>query len=184
MKTTWTDQRLRRLLGKYNRFYWNSALPDYSVSLSKEFKGARCEKAQRTILINADIYESDSELTADLLHEMAHAATNIGHGKLWKGEMDRIKNLGAPVSELDFQPGIGRKGILANFSDAAEQGLTWPQARSRIGWEYGLIKSNGQAVDKTVAATFELQGDFSATARITTFPGPKVLLPRVRSPDP
>ena len=63
MKTAWTDQRLRRLFGKYNRFYWNSALPEYSVSLTKEFKGARCEKAQRTILINADIHESDTELT-------------------------------------------------------------------------------------------------------------------------
>jgi len=54
---------------------------------------------------------------------------------LWKAEMDRIRSLGAPVSELDFQPGIGRKEILANFSDAAEQGLTWSQARSRIGWD-------------------------------------------------
>jgi len=160
LKTTWTDQRLRRLFGKYNRLYWSSDLPDYSVSLTKEFNRSRCEEAQRTILINADSYESDSALRADLLHEMAHVATNIRHGKLWKAEMDRIRSLGAPVSELDFQPGIGRKEILANFSDAAEQGLTWSQARSRIGWEFGLIKSSGRAVDKTVAAMLRIARRF------------------------
>ena len=134
MKTVWTDKRLQQLFRKYNRLYWCSDLPKYSVIFTKDFNGARCEKSRRTIFINADIHESDKQLRADLLHEMAHAATNIGHGKLWKAEMDRIRNLGAPVSELDFQPGIGRKEILADFSDAAEQGLTWSQARSLIGF--------------------------------------------------
>jgi hypothetical protein len=77
--------------------------------------------------------------------------------------------LGAPVSELDFQPGIGRKKILANFSDAAEQGLTWSQARSRIGWEYGLIKNSGQAVDKTVVAMLRIARRFFRDSRDHNF---------------
>jgi hypothetical protein len=160
VKTAWTNKRLQRLFRKYNRLYWCSDLPEYSVFITKEFNGARCEKARHIISINADIHDNDKELKADLLHEMAHAATNIGHGKLWKAEMDRIRNLGAPVSAFDFQPTIGRKEILKDFLDAAEQGLTWPDALSRIGWEYGLVKSDGQAVDKNVAAMLRIARRF------------------------
>jgi len=42
-----------------------------------------------------------AELRKRLIHEMAHAAANIGHGKLWKDEMHRLRRLGATREDPD-----------------------------------------------------------------------------------
>ena len=43
----------------------------------------------------------DEDATSTLLHEMAHAATNGGHGVPWKREMIRLLSAGAPLANTD-----------------------------------------------------------------------------------
>ena len=53
------------------------------------------------VLVNSD--EVDKlEVAEQLLHEMAHAATNGDHGDEWNNEMRRLKQAGAPVLDFNF----------------------------------------------------------------------------------
>jgi hypothetical protein len=39
-----------------------------------------------------------------LVHQMAHVATDVGHGENWIAEMTRLRRLGAPMDKWDFGP--------------------------------------------------------------------------------
>jgi hypothetical protein len=84
---------------------------------------------------------------------MAHAAcpSGAGHGKVWLKEMARLKERGAPFPKDEFsykdpKRVIEPKAIIGSFEDAAWQGVPWKQALSWLGWEFGLIDSNGHPI--------------------------------------
>lgn len=58
-----------------------------------------CNKKKRLIKIQEG--QSREETIGALLHEMAHAATNDGHGDRWKEEMIRLREAGAPLSSAE-----------------------------------------------------------------------------------
>lgn len=87
---------------------------------------------------------------------MAHAATNGGHGKGWKSEVQRLISLGAPVKpELEgYLPKnrpIGETEIFSQFEDAAFARVSWHQARTNIGYENGLVDEAGSPINRWAA---------------------------------
>lgn len=56
------------------------------------------------------------EVLSTLLHEMCHIG-DPSHGRKWRGKMERIRHLGAPVSEIDFGPAFNPLRQAANIID-------------------------------------------------------------------
>ena len=90
-----------------------------------------------------------STLRITLLHEMAHAATNGGHGAIWQGEMQRLIGLGAPLQrELRgyLKRTINQRQLIAEMEDAGfEIGDRdqWPSVLRNSGYRHGLVDRNG-----------------------------------------
>jgi len=96
-KTNWTEERLRRLFRRYNQRYWRGKLSRYAVSIGdlKEIHAVGlCKRAVHQVVVDIAAHDSDSEIRATLLHEMAHAAdkskSRYGHGD---GFFEQIENL-------------------------------------------------------------------------------------------
>lgn len=91
---------LRELFKKFNEQYFGDHLPAYSIRVVRGMSySGFCNKKKRQIKIRAD--QSVEETIGTLLHEMAHAATNDGHGDNWKNEMIRLREAGAPVASAE-----------------------------------------------------------------------------------
>jgi SprT-like family len=143
--------KFQRLFDHYNRRFFGGRLPRYTVVISDRFTGGRCDRLHRTIFLNPR--SASGKL---LLHEMAHAATNDRHGKNWQSEMQRLISLGARVKcELEgYLPKnrpIGVPQILVEFEDAAFAGVSWHDARTNIGYEYGFVDTTGAPSDRSAA---------------------------------
>ena len=81
------------LFTEYNQLYFGGRLPRYQVLLTNNT--SRCERRKRRIYINPDT----GDVSVILLHEMVHAAVGRGHGKVWRDEVRRLVELGAPLQE-------------------------------------------------------------------------------------
>jgi hypothetical protein len=115
MKTEWTQQRVERLFERYNRIYWRGKLSGYRVvlaDLSKESAWGLCEWRKKIIKINPH-RESDREVRATLLHEMAHAASRSGHTVPFFAQLERLIKRGAVVKVDAAEAGQAR--ILADI---------------------------------------------------------------------
>jgi hypothetical protein len=98
---------LRELFKKFNEHYFGNHLPAYSIRVIRGMGySGFCFKRKR--LIKIKFGQSPEETIGVLLHEMAHAATNIGHGDLWKKEMIRLRDAGAPVAPFERGIDAGR----------------------------------------------------------------------------
>jgi hypothetical protein len=98
--TTWTNDRLERLLARYNHRFFAGRLSHYRVRISSLPGGCqgRCDKATRRIHIDIAKLASDQEVRRTLLHEMAHAAAKrIGHGWEFFEQVERLLEQGAPI---------------------------------------------------------------------------------------
>jgi hypothetical protein len=117
MKTHWSDERLRNLFKHYNQRYWRGRLSRYRViqsALSENHCDGYCDLRRKKILIDPAGHNSDRDLRATLLHEMAHAASRKpGHGVGFFAQMERLIRLGAPVT-VD-SPEAGNAQILAEI---------------------------------------------------------------------
>ena len=91
---------LRELFKKFNEQYFGNHLSAYSIRVihGTAYSGF-CNKKRRLIKIQWG--QSPDETIGTLLHEMAHAATNDGHGKKWMNEMIRLREAGAPVASAE-----------------------------------------------------------------------------------
>jgi hypothetical protein len=81
-KNEWTERRLQRLFGHYNRRFWRKRLPIVHIRIC-ELDGNQGEfdRKKREIRIDMRSYASDRQIRATLLHEMAHLASRkAGHG--------------------------------------------------------------------------------------------------------
>jgi hypothetical protein len=153
-----TEQECQKLFQTYNLQFFSGRLPAYRIIRSNRYvKGANamCRKKQREIHLGAEL--QGITLKKCLLHEMAHAATNVGHGKLWLTEMHRLAEMGAPTREelndyKDPAKRVGTREIAAEVYDAGfETDLPWRDVRSRFGREYNLIDDRGRSESKGAA---------------------------------
>ena len=107
---------------RFNRQYFAGRLPDYKVLVVYDvwyWETERCgfpavlapaagstgfiDFSARQIFVRfMGQFTLGMTMEGHLIHEMAHAATDGGHGKNWKAEMARLKELGAPITDRDF----------------------------------------------------------------------------------
>ncbi len=96
-------RQLRALFKQFNDKYWGGRLSAHSIHVVPEMTSlgewGRWQKNRRLIEILRGLPDEDA--TSTLLHEMAHAATNGGHGVPWKREMIRLLSAGAPLANTD-----------------------------------------------------------------------------------
>jgi hypothetical protein len=71
-----------------------------------------------------------------MVHEMAHAATNQDHGRIWRRELERLRSRGAPTDPLDFVRPYSIKEIIADFIDAGQSGASWQEALDELAGYY------------------------------------------------
>jgi hypothetical protein len=110
----WSEERLRRLFGRYNRIYWHGKLSGYRVVLADLYQEGlvgSCELGKKLIKIDPH-GESDREVRATLLHEMAHAASRSGHTVPFFAQLERLLKRCAPVKLNAAE--VGRAEILAD----------------------------------------------------------------------
>jgi hypothetical protein len=92
-------KHLRALFLQFNQQFFSGRLPACAIHVVPRIASlgqlGRWNKGKRLIEIQRGL--SDEEAISTLLHEMAHAATNGGHGMQWKKEMIRLREAGAPL---------------------------------------------------------------------------------------
>jgi hypothetical protein len=136
-------KQLRKKFGEFNAQYFNNRLPPYSIRVVPEIKSdsidghvyGRCKKKRRLIEIRQGL--RDEEAISTLLHEMAHAGTNDGHGPKWWREMIRLREAGAPLTAFDHHFDFGGRRVTKRMFASHVWGflcqglmLTLPQAIS------------------------------------------------------
>ena len=100
VKTSWSDQRLRKLFDRYNLLYWNGQLTSWQIVRAK-LKAALgvCYSKHALIEIDISSHRNDRHVRATVLHEMAHAvARRPGHGLAFFAQMEMLIRRGALVS--------------------------------------------------------------------------------------
>ncbi len=153
MKTMWTVPRLQRLLQRYNRKFWNSRLTGWTAEFSRDHLGGFgfCNRTIKRILVRLETHTSDRQVRATLVHEMAHAASNVWHGKRWRLEMQRLKRAGAPTESLDFLVPYSARHVVTSFMDAASAGESWEAATLDLGPLFHLCDEFGNPIDARTA---------------------------------
>jgi len=106
MENEWSDlqRKFQSLFQEFNLKYFDGRLPHYHVKVVSDITRAgeqgQINRKRRLIrLTPGDCME------ATLVHEMAHAASNVHHAAKWQGEMKRLLVAGAPVCEVDLPIG-------------------------------------------------------------------------------
>jgi hypothetical protein len=90
-----------RVLVVYDVWYWETQRYGYSPVYppAADAFGIIDFEGRRILVRFRPHFTSDGSMPGTLLHEMAHAATDGGHGDAWENEMARLKLLGAPVDD-------------------------------------------------------------------------------------
>ena len=151
--TCWNEERLNRLFLRYNRNFWSGHLAGWKALARDDHNGLYgfTDGKQRQIYIRLSAHPDDHEIRAILIHEMAHAATSLGHGRQWRKEMVRLKREGAPTSPLDFLTPYSSRNIVTEFIEAARSGASWPEALDYLGSLHELCDVSGAAVNRKAA---------------------------------
>ena len=105
------EEQYQRHFEDFNRKYFADSLPSYRVTLHdplivpgipaamSKYVAGYCDKKRRRILLEAFPFPKGEGI---LLHEMAHIATNVHHGPLFRQEMTRLATLGAPLGPVNL----------------------------------------------------------------------------------
>jgi len=112
---------LQRAYEDFNDRYFGGKLPRYRVEVVDRVSSAResgeVNRRAKLIRIQRNLLNVMRET---LIHEMAHVRTNDFHGPRWKAEVQRLLQLGAPISpdELSRAPAVTREmvaGVASNL---------------------------------------------------------------------
>jgi hypothetical protein len=153
-----TEQQCQELFETYNQKFFGGRLPAYRIVRSSRYVtgfNAKCRKKEREIHLGTEL--QGTEFKKCLLHEMAHAATNVGHGQRWLAEMHRLAEMGASTRNdwKDYQDPakrVGTREIAAEVYDAGvETDLPWRDVRSRLGRDYNLTDDRGRSESRGAA---------------------------------
>jgi len=105
------EEQYQRHFEYLNRQYFANALPPYRVTLHdplivpgisaemSKYIAGYCDKKRRRILLEAFPFPKGEGI---LLHEMAHIATNVHHGRRFRQEMARLAALAAPLGPINL----------------------------------------------------------------------------------
>lgn len=149
--TNWTHQRIQRLFNRYTKRFWQGKLAGWTVDTSGDHPGAfgYCNPNTHRISVRLGTHETDREVKATLVHEMAHAATNGAHGRKWRNELERLTKAGAPTSPLDFLTPYSARPIVTSFIAAAHEGdVSWDEALAELGTSFDLCGPDGRPVSQ------------------------------------
>ena len=168
MKTLWSEKRLQRLFDRYNKKLWENQLVAWTVDTNENHPGAYgyCNPRTKRISVLLATHRTDREVRATLVHEMAHAATNTGHGRVWREEMGRLKSAGAPTSPLDFLVPYGARGIVTSFMEAAYEGASWEEALANLGEDSGLTSIGERPLNQEASRLLRKCKKYFQMARI------------------
>jgi hypothetical protein len=147
------DMNIQNLFDRYNHKYFGGALSKYRVIVSDRYGShGMCRRKQREIHISYGL--KGLLLRRTLVHEMAHANSNGGHGNSWLNEMRRLAELGAPTKQ-DIRMytrketiTTGHDGLIGMMEDAGFEiadANKWKDLRLSEGYSYGLVDKNGRA---------------------------------------
>ena len=135
--------RLTKLFDDFNAQYFGGELARYRVEatdrITRSGEDGKIYRRRQLIRIRRG---SEAEMTATLLHEMAHASTNDHHGRRWREEMVRLHDLGAPVAPADLEEPVVRRltrgFVEATASDALgdQPTLTFQQFATWFAYQY------------------------------------------------
>ncbi len=141
----WSPERLNRLFAYYNRKFWNAELNRWRAETSENHPGLYgfCDRKSKRVYVRLSRHHSDQEVRATLIHEMAHAATNSGHSRKWRTEMERLREAGAPTVPLDFLTPYSCRTVVTDFIDAARSEASWEEALQFVGPLHGLTNDVG-----------------------------------------
>jgi len=147
----------QNLFERYNQKYFDGVLSRYPLIISDRFGGdGMCRRTKREIHVNN--YLNGKKFREVLIHEMAHATSNGGHGSCWLTEMRRVRALGAPtgrdVSIYEKSNVItqGKDGLIGMMEDAGIEigdASKWSSIRQSEGYSYGLVDKYGKAESKS-----------------------------------
>ena len=131
----WSDERLRRLFDRYNQRFFSGRLSDWTVDSSENHLGhyGYCNPETKRISIRVEAHRNDRQVRATLVHEMAHAVTDVDHNAEWQSEMARLKSAGAPTEPLDFVVPYESRSLVTSFMDYASGGASWQEALNDLG---------------------------------------------------
>jgi hypothetical protein len=103
-----------RILVVYDVWFWETKRCGFSPCFppAAEATGFIDFEERRILIRFLAFLRCGSTMQESLIHEMAHAATDGGHGDNWKAEMLRLKQLGAPVNELDLLDEITPQDVI------------------------------------------------------------------------
>jgi hypothetical protein len=102
MKNPWSNARLQRLFGQYNRKYFRGKLSHYRIKTGI-LRGACgiCYTQQKRIIIDVKKHEADSDIQSTVLHEMAHAICERpgeGHDIYFFEQVESLLRKKAPIT--------------------------------------------------------------------------------------
>jgi hypothetical protein len=157
--TAWGESRLTRLFEHYDLRFWSGRLSGWSVIDSEECAGlyGQCDPTRKLILVRLRTHDSDFEVRATVVHEMAHAASSLGHDEEWHTEIMRLKALGAPTNTLDLLvPYDEMRSLVTSFIDAARSDACsgWREASYFLA--YDLIDARGNPKDEGSARRLQI----------------------------
>jgi SprT-like family len=132
-----------QMFQELNQRYFAGRLPRYQVIVTSHLRHASGRIAQRSRRIYLQPMPQDLQMTF-LLHEMAHAATNGGHGPRWIAEMRRLQTMGAPVedpSDYDTRIPLTRALVFETGYEAffGDPGFSDVQVARWLQYEYGFV---------------------------------------------
>jgi hypothetical protein len=129
------------LFHRFNTQYFRGCLPDYQILVVYDVWYWEIERwgyapffppaaessgfidfAGRRILIRYLAHHPGLTMESYLLHEMAHGASDGDHGDAWQAEMARLKRLGAPVWDGDFDAPSSSQGVPPDSAPEVQKG--------------------------------------------------------------
>ena len=105
------EEQYQHHFAYFNRQYFANALPPYRITLHEplivpgvpvamsKYIAGYCDKKRHHIFLEAFPFPKAEGI---LLHEMAHAATNVHHGPRFRQEMTRLAALDAPLGPVNL----------------------------------------------------------------------------------
>lgn len=144
-----SDEDLQTWFDQFNQQYFSGRLSKWKLVVGDSPDpdvvdvGGSCDSKTKTIYVTERSLHDSREAQGMLLHEMVHARVGGYHGDKFKQELTRLKNLGAPVSEVDFTEGMRPNAdyVRERIDDALLEGLTLKQAQENAAWEYGMSRA-------------------------------------------
>ena len=134
--TAASGKDLNRWFDKFNEQYFNGRLKSWSVTIGDHTEAPNvhgyCDRSTKTLFIGEVALFDRDIAQSTLLHEMTHATAGGWHGQRFMRELNRVKQEGAPVHDVELREPIKPNAAsISSLIDEAmlAEGLTLAQAQ-------------------------------------------------------